>query len=252
VFLTDLGGIDGQQNADGSMQDGSRGSFGRCSPDDPTSPRPPHLENDPGERFDPAESYALRMFVTGPLSEEAQRCLESTHAVSCPVTHGIEPLPETDAVFGFGDYVETRTPYVLDVFDWRYRALYVAGDGVDYLVDRAVFAAPDADQLVVRLPASDGRRIVEVVETGSGAPEQDRCFEKAGGSYMEGNDPANYAHCLTELGLRIDGVRWQPPEDTEYRGALVPPGEEHVITVEVVQGEPRFVRYALIIWEERP
>ena len=176
----------------------------------------------------------------------AQRCLKTTHAVSCPATHGIEPLAQTDAVFGFGDFEEKRTPYVLDVPGLApYRALMIAGDGVEYLVDRAVIAADDSDQLVVRLPASDGRRIVGF--GGMGTPEGRRCVDRLGEPFAEEVSRI----CFLELRLRIDGVKPTPDERYATGQSAVPAGEEHVVTVDVVEGDHRFVRPALLIWEER-
>lgn len=256
VFLTVLDGGDGGPRAgDGAMTDGSRGTFGQCSQNDPTAPPPPDDEIDPSERFDPAESYALRMFVTGPLSEEAQRCLATIHAVSCPATHGIEPLAQTDAVFGFGDFEEKRTPYVLEIPGLApYRAVMIPGDRVEYVVDRAVIAADNAEQLVVRLPASDGRRIVSF---GAGTtPAWDSCVERVGEPAPEVGGFDRWQRelareCGSDVELRIDGV--EPSQDDRYAMGqfAVPAGAEHVVTVHVVKGDPRFVRLVLIIWEER-
>lgn len=248
VFLTVLDGGDGAPRpGDGAITDGSRGAFGRCSPEDPTAPPAPHDEIDPSERYDPAAAYELRMFVTGPLGEEAQRCLGTEHAASCPGTHGIEPLAQTDAIFGFGDFQEKRAPYVLELPGLApLRALTIAEDGVEYLVDRAVIGADDSDQLVVRLPAFGGRRLVEVgsMET----PEMRRCIDDA---HNAANFTEAIEECATELRLRLDGVRLAP-SDTYKAGQWPVPGGEHIVTVDVVKGDPRLVRPVLIIWEERP
>jgi hypothetical protein len=240
------------------MQDGSRGSFGPCSQDDPTSPHPPVAELDPGRRYEPPEGYALRMFVTGPLSEDAQRCLETTHAFVCPATHGIEPLDETDAVFGFGDFEprRTRTVMTLDGMG-RYEALAIA-DGAEYLVDRAVIAADGADQLVVRLPASDDRRIVGIAQGETAVVA--RCIERLGHAppagpqeEIEQMEEAE-RECSTDLRLRVDDAKPSPVEgyfSFVSDHSLVPAGDEHVVTVDVIEGDPRNVRCALVVWEER-
>lgn len=253
VYLVDMGGDGGPRPGDGAMTDGSRASFGTCSTDDPASPQRPQVENDPTERFDPVQSYNLRMFVTRPLSEAAQSCLGTTNAASCLATHGIEPLAETDAIFGFGDFEEVRTAYVLEVFEFaRYRAWYLAEDGVEYLIDRAVIAGADADRLVLRLPASNGRRVVGLVERETPAAERCRDDLDIDTAFLDDEElEAFEEHCGTELRLRVDGGRPTDNDASPDGQAFVPAGGEHVVTVDLVKGDPRHVQYAVVIWEER-
>jgi hypothetical protein len=59
--------------------------------------------------------------------------------------------------------------------------------------------------------------------------------------------------CLTDLELRVDGERppTQDDSDSSFAEVALPPGDAHDVTVEVVRNDPRNVRYALVIWEER-
>ena len=60
--------------------------------------------------------------------------------------------------------------------------------------------------------------------------------------------------CANELELRVDGQRPRQHHDW-YLGdqqTVIAPGQEHLVTVDVVKNDPRNVRYALVIWEARP
>ncbi len=258
VMTIDLGGVDGGRNPDGSMADGSRGTFGTCSQDGPTAVPIPTAAIEPGRRREGPTVTPLRMFVTGPLSAVAQRCLGTTGAASCPASLGLSPLAQTDATFGFGVYEPKRGPIVLDVSGFaRFEALSI-GDGVEYLIDRAVVSADGAPRLVVRLPATDRRRVVGYLSRETPATED--CAAALGHPVPTSADEERAQmeefdrRCLTDLELRIDGeLPLRQKHDFSFvQGQVVlPPGDAHDVTVTVTRNDPRNVRYALFIWEER-
>lgn len=263
VLTMDLGGVDGGRNPDGSMQDGSRAFFGSCSQDDPTTVPAPTASIEPGTRNyrEPARAYPMRMFVTGRLTEAAQQCLGATlDTGACLSAHALTPLEGTDATFGFGIYEHRAAPVVLSGLggSLQSQALTMA-DGVEYLVDRAVVAASGASRLVVALPASNRSVIVAVASSETAALE--RCAEQLGlneppsNAEEESADLATFdRRCIAEVELRVDG---QPASDQEYdfyfgeHQVVLPPGDAHEITVEVVRNDPANIRFALVVWEER-
>lgn len=260
VLTMDLGGMDGGRNPDGSMQDGTRGMFGACSPDDPDAVPGATGNIEPsGRNYREAPmAYPMRMFVTPELPAAAQRCLDRTADVgACLSAHGLAPLDETDARFGFGVYEHKAAPIVLRGPDIESQALTMA-DGVEYLVDQAVVSAPGSSRLVVELPASERSRIVAVTTSETAALED--CAERLG--HRKPRSPEEeqaqleefQRRCSTEVELRVDGRR---PPSTEYefhfgeQQVVLPPGDARSITVEVVKNDPRNVRYAVVVWEAR-
>lgn len=191
----------------------------------------------------------------------AQDCLTSSMDTdSCLAAHRLEPLNDTDATFGFGVYEHRTAPTVLNVLDgWTFQALAMA-DGVEYLVDRAVVSAKGSPRLVVQMPASDRSRIVAVYATETPALENCAGSLGHGPPQSAAEEKAQFEEfdrrCTTDLQLRVDGAL---PEvagaDYNYFGfdgrALLAPGGARTVTVEVIKNDPRNVRYALVIWEER-
>ncbi len=108
VLTLDLGGVDGQHNPDGSMQDGTRGMYGRCSPDDPTAVPPASGDIGPWQWDEAVRSSPMRMFVTDELPAAARQCIAGTDTYGCLATHAVEPSEDTDATFGFGVYEHLR------------------------------------------------------------------------------------------------------------------------------------------------
>jgi hypothetical protein len=261
VLTMDLGGVEGGRNPDGSMQDGTRGMFGTCSQDDPIEVPGPTGNIEPQTRNyrEAAMAYPLRMFVTDEVSTAAQQCLNRTMDTdACLSTHGLTPLGDTDATFGFGVYEHKAAPVVLSGPNIESQALTMA-DGVEYLVDRAVVSAPGSPRLVVAMPASDRSRIVAVYASGTAALEE--CAEGLGHRKPPQSAEEEQAQveefdrkCNTELELRLDGQRPPFPEHDFYFGdqqVVLPPGDARTVTIEVTKNDPRNVRYALVIWEAR-
>lgn len=261
ILTMDLGGVDGGRNADGSLQDGTRAMFGTCSQDDPTTLPGPTGNIEPQTRNyrERASANPMRMFLTSALTPAAQECLGRTGDTdACLSTHGLTPLAGTDADFGFGVYEHRAAPVVLSGPNIESQALTMAG-GVEYLVDRAVLAAPGSSRLVVQLPASDRSRIVAVTSSETAALEDcaDRVVQgKPPGSPQEEKAQTYEVmrRCGTEVELRIDGERPPAVEHDFYFGeqqVVLPPGDAVTVTVEVVKNDPRNVRYAIVIWEAR-
>ncbi|HET7736021.1 MAG TPA: hypothetical protein VFK52_08615 [Nocardioidaceae bacterium] len=256
VLTFDLDGVDGFRGEGGSQPDGSRGMYGRCSPDDPTEAPTPTEPIDLGRYNAKPMAYPFRMFVTDQVPEAARSCISGGEdAIGCVSTHDLAPVESTDVTFGFGVFEHTTSPRVLTVLDEiRFEALALA-DGVEYLVDRAVEAAPGSDRLVVRLPASDRSRIVALQTRET--PSMEQCVEGLGIDAEDDFDEWQKAvqrECANDLTLQVDGERQRNDFDW-YLGSqqvLVPPGGEHLVTVDVVRNDPRNLAYALVIWEARP
>jgi hypothetical protein len=219
------------------------------------------MDLDPGGRSlygNSLDAYPVRMFVTDTLSAAAQECLRSTvDSDACLAEHQVVPLSETDATFGLGVYEHTRGPLVLTGMGGSlgHEALAM-GDGVEYLVDRAVVSAPDADRLVLHLPASDRQRVVTVVETETPAAQQcadDIDIEVVDADSGRRHQLAFQERCVPVLRVLLDGE----PVDEQGQDfsigphqTVVPPGA-HEVVVEVVRNDPHNVQYAAVIWKER-
>jgi hypothetical protein len=260
VLTYDLDGVDG--SVEEGLENGNRARFGQCSQDAPSTLPAATEDIDPGGRSlygNSADTYPLRMFVTEPLPADAQHCLAwPADVYACLAEHQVVPLAETDATFGFGVYEHTRGPLVLRGMGGTlgHEALAIAG-GVEFLVKRAVVSAPDAEQLVVQLPASHRRRIVAIFETE--APPAAKCGDRLGievdsaASQIAFNE-AFERRCHPTLEVLVDGHPAPEPELEFYLGpqqTVLPPGGAHELTVEVVKNDPRNIQYAVVVWEER-
>ena len=133
-------------------------------------------------------------------------------------------------------------------------------EGVAWLVDRAVVAAPDADRLAFELPASNTEYLVDVYDQAS--PHFDRCFDQHQDELPDyaTTDSHVYADavdkvCGVDLRLVIDGTtdrpgRGVPREDRPLQGARCPachPASSTDVEVKVVRGDPRNIRYAVVV-----
>jgi hypothetical protein len=251
VLALNLGGVDGQRNPDGSMQDGTRGLYGRCDREAPAEIPPATGDIGPWQWDEAAKPYPIQMFVTDEIPATARECIAGTDTFGCLARHAVEPLDETDATFGFGVYEHLEAPIVMTVPGGRFQALLIT-KGVEYLVDRAVTATPGEPRIVVRLPASDRSRVVAFFQRETSAMNE--CVEQLGHGVPTNaeEERAQYdeasRRCFTETELRIDGERRST--DPQHQ-IVLPPGEVHDVTVEVTKNDPRNVRYSLVIWQER-
>lgn len=261
VLAYDLDGVDGV--VEDGPGNGNRARFGQCSQDAPSTSPTATEDIDPGGRSlygSSSDSYPLRMFVTDPLPAAARDCLAwPADVYACLAEHQVVPLIASDATFGFVVYEHTRGPLVLHGMGGMlgHEALAIA-DGVEFIVQRAVVSAPDAEQLVAQLPASDRRRIVTVVETETAAAQA--CGEDIDIDVVDAESSLRYQEayqrrCAPTLQVLLDGdPTVEDPESDSNIGphqTEVPPGGPHEITVEVVENDPRTVQYAVVIWEER-
>jgi hypothetical protein len=260
VLTYDLDGVDG--TVEEGPENGNRARFGKCSQGAPSTLPAATEDIDPGGRSlygNSEDTYPLRMFVTEPLPAAAQRCLRwPADVYACLADHQVVPLTETDATFGFGVYQHTRGPLVLTGMGGSLGQEALAmGGGVGYLVDRAVVSAPDAERLVVYLPASDQQRLVTVVETETSAAQ--RCADDIDIEVVDPDSERRHQEtfqkrCVPILRVLLDGEPVDVADQDFYIGprqTVVPPGGAHEVIVEVVKNDPRNVQYAVIVWEER-
>jgi hypothetical protein len=227
---------------------GGGGGYGRCAEGTAALP-PPDL---PLYRLQqPVQPVTVRMFVAR-ISAESKACFRRA-AVDCLAVPGApQPLAVTDADFGFRLFDHTGAPVVLKLFGYDYEALSTK-DGKPWIVDRAVLAARGADRLAVRLPDAKHRWLVGVFQ--QEAPHKEVCTRRHGLDKHEGRNLAQYRAiertCGTRLRLVVDGrVRsHRGNDDTSYGDpwTYAAPGA-HEVTVEVTKGDPRNVRYAVIVW----
>jgi hypothetical protein len=142
------------------------GGFDQCSPDADTTLPPPLDISETASAPGGAESRNIRMWVARP-SAAYLNCLHS-NAGDCNGVYGDpQPIVNPDAEFGFRIY-EHQPRVVLQLLDDQgngepYQFGALSGiNGVAWLVDRAVVAAPDADRLAFELPQSDSGYLVDV------------------------------------------------------------------------------------------
>lgn len=255
VLTFDLDGVTGTFDPSKGAESGSRGMFGRCSPDSPSTVPPPTDLIDKNRYNEAPFAYPFRMFVTDSLPAEARSCITGGEdAIGCVARSSLTPLGATEVTFGFGVYEHLRGPSVLEVLGWHFEALADI-EGVEYLVDRAVLAPRGASRLEVTLPASNRPRLVALV-TGL-TPAYERCVEDLDIAVVDAKSAtqemeAIEEQCENDLVLRIDGVRARTQD--WYLGeqqALIPTGEAHVVTIDVTRNDPSNTRHALAIWEAR-
>ena len=232
-----------------SFTDGG-GAYGRCN-DGSTALPPPDL---PVLEYDHSvpQPTTVRMYVAR-LSPEVRSCYVKS-VEDCQGLYGSpQPLATTDAEFGFRVYDHTGARVVLRLFGYTYQALSTR-DGEPWIVDRAVVAGRGADRLAVRLPDTRHRWIVGVFDEGT--RHMDACAHRHG---LDTNDEgqrlawrrALQRACGVRLRLLVDGAfqRHVGGFDSSYGEpwTYVSPGA-HEVTVDVTRGDPRNVRYAIIIW----
>ena len=250
-----------------SYGDGGGGS-GPCSVNDPVSPPPP--DRDLGARlgrFAP-EPLPVRMFVFKPTKAQL-RCL---HRIGLVRSCRIGPAASTDATFGFAIHEHRANRWVLQLgedlgFDvlhledpLAFEALAIQ-DGREYLIEKAVVPAPASRRVLVRLDASDRERLVGVFSIAN--KREQKCFNRylkehrlpgSGESAERTLTDQAAKFCSVEYALKVDGT--VAPESAEFSEfgdpwMHVPVGAREV-TINVVRGDPRNERLAVVIWKARP
>ena len=236
------------------------GEYGRCAPDADTSLAP---DQDIGDLVteDPVGSpQTIRMWIARP-STDLMGCLQAGTG-ECTLSD-VPPITDPDVDFGFRVY-EHQSTLAFRLLDdagngepYPLQALSTAG-GAAWLVDRAVVAAPDADRLVIDLPASDGDRLIDIYQ-GLGR-HLERCRSQHADELPDWltTDHLVYERafdeiCGVDLRLMVDGSVVSPAGNPLARGhfqelgAELSPGTDHVVVVEVVRGDPRDVAYAVVV-----
>jgi hypothetical protein len=236
------------------------GEFGRCAPDADTTLAPGVDIGDVVVADPVGAPQTVRMWIARPSAAFLQ-CQRSGSG-ECPLSE-VPPTADPDAEFGFRVYEHESTPAFPLLEDagngepYPLQALSTL-DGVAWLVDRAVVAAPGADRLAFELPASDRDHLVDVY-TGLG-PHLERCRTQHAGELPDrvSTDHTVYEAavdkvCGVDLQLVVDGAAASPDKDPHANGhfqelgAELSPGTDHQIVVEVVRGDPRDVQYAVVV-----
>lgn len=244
------------------LDDGSAG-FDRCAPDATRSFVPPDDLGDGGaeDPVDPSDpSRTVRMWVARP-TQEFLDCQHSNRG-DCPRVEDVPPVSDPDAEYGFRLYgsPEVRSVLELPVPDGNggtqgFRAL-VTHDGVPWLLDRAVMAAPDVSRLALPLEASDTPRLVDVYADDGDHRERCRTRRADDLPSYEHTDSRDYwaavdRLCGFELRLVVDGRvvgdLAETVDGTEALRTVLPAGSFHQVEVEVVRGDPRDLRFAVVL-----
>ena len=190
----------------------------------------------------------VRMFVTGPIPQRHLDCFRKKSPPDCKyLTPRLVPLASTDVTFGVSVY-EYWAPSVATVagFDVSARA---SAHGTDYVLSQVLTPGPDQHGLSAALPATDGDRIVAVLDSHTDALVE--CMRAA-------PSDVDSEQCRPVLELRI-GDRTVPLErgesgDLDMLGAphgffRVPTGDQEV-GVRVASGDPEHIDFALVVFEE--
>jgi hypothetical protein len=206
------------------------------------------------------------MYV-GRASGKAQACYEGRSRdplADCARRYG-PPQPVAGAEFGFRIFDLGPAPTVLTLFGeantkepaYELPALSSIG-GHAWLVDRAVVAAPGADRLAVELPASNVARVVDVY-TDAGR-HKERCLDQHADELPDWGSTDHGVYeaavdkvCGVDIRLVVDGTTVAPEEDFYAGGhfmavgARLAPDAAHGVVVEVVGGDPRNLRYGIVV-----
>lgn len=239
------------------------GGFGRCSPDAETSFDPGDIAEQ--RNYEPSSNglRTVRIWIGRP-SPTYIKCQHSDSSV-CSDLHDVPPVANPDAEFGMQFYKDPVRP-VLQLLgkDAANNEGYALGalssiKGVAWLLDRAVVAADDADRLAFQLATSDTDYLVDVyTEDG---PHKERCIAQHEHELpdWESTDHNVYEAaldklCGVDLRLVVDGTPIAPDEvDSETTGhfsdlgARLSSGAEHQVEVKVARGDPRNIRYGVVV-----
>lgn len=233
-------------------------SFDRCSPTADTSPAPiMDIAEWTGKHF--AETTSARVYVSRPSqawAEGYEACYRKGEQ-DCVALFGVpQPLSDPPAEFGFRIYEHPAMPHVLTLLNrFVFEALSTVG-GTPWLVDQAVVSGPGADRLAFELPRTKQELLVDVY-AGDGAHLQ-RCVEQhadelSNERVFDAYQAARDKLCGVDLRLVVDGAAVSPAKDPEQLGhfsqlgALLSPGVDHQVVVEVVRGDPRNIHYAVVV-----
>jgi hypothetical protein len=235
-------------------EDGASG-IGSCSPDADTTLAPDH--DIPDEVFsDQAVPLSMTMWVARPSAGWLHCWRRGTS--DCDAQYGTPPaVTDPGTRFGFAVY-EHRPAPVVQLFRRSYDAASTINH-VPWVIDRVVTPAAGAGRLAVELPSSGPERIIDVYQAPSSHFEDCRLAHAEELPDYETTQSADYwaevdELCGTTLRLVVDGT----PVERDNRdpsgkghftelGAQLGSDATHQVEVEVVRGDPRNVRYALVI-----
>lgn len=236
------------------------GQFGPCSPGADTSLAPNADIGDLVVRDPLGNPQTVTMWIGRP-SAAWLRCRRDGSA-ECSLSD-VPPTSDPDAEFGFRVFAHEPTLAIQLLDDagngapYPVAALSTVG-GTVWLLEQAVVAAPDADRLAFELPASDRAQLVDVYTGVSRHLERCRAQHADELPDRVSTDHLVYEAafdevCGVDVRLVVDGatvvpVR-NPRADGHFRalGAELSPGAAHRIVVQVVRGDPRDVRYAVVV-----
>ncbi|RYP81919.1 hypothetical protein EKO23_22800 [Nocardioides guangzhouensis] len=239
--------------------------FSQCSPDADTSFAPVEDIYQTTPRHLP-ETLSAAAYVSSPSPDWLtgyDACERHTASNDCFVRWGVpQPIADPPAEFGFRIYEHRSQRRVLKLWNGAEFEALSTSRGRAWVVDRAEFAAPRSDRLAFVLPAAKSRRLLGVFTR----PTQhvDTCLKPYQdvlpdwGSHRAEHEAEADRLCGNDVRLLVDGQYIAPPASddfgTDWGQALMyaSPGEHHVV-VTVTRGDPRNIRYAVVIrTEKRP
>jgi hypothetical protein len=237
------------------------GGYGRCSPDADTALAPAYDIAELAYHDPNGGPRTVRMWIARP-SAAFLDCMQGNSG-DCGSLSDVPPVEDPDAAFGFGLYSHEST-LAFELLEnmgngegYPLEALSSI-DGIGWLVDRAVVAAPGADRLAFEVPASDRDHLVDVY-TGQ-APHFDRCIDEHQDELPDyaTTDSHVYAAavdeiCGVDVRLLVDGNVVNADKDPHAAAHFMKLGAQlaadvvHQVVVEVVRGDPRNIEYAVVV-----
>jgi hypothetical protein len=235
-------------------EDGASG-IGHCAPDADTTLAPGFDIPDEVVTDQPG-ALSMTMWVTRPSAAWLDCWRQGTQ--DCDAVYGTPPAMADPATrFGFAVY-EHRPAPALHLFQRSYDAVSTINH-VAWVIDRAVTTAPGAGRLAFELPRSDNEYVVDVYQTQSRHFEHCRQAHEAELPDYETTQSSDYWDavdevCGTEVALSVDGIPVPSDNrDTARKGHFTELGGHleadalHRVEAEVVRGDPRNVRYAVVV-----
>jgi hypothetical protein len=184
----------------------------------------------------------MRLFVIERSPREFRRCFTYSPPGGCDAVEPPHVADEVGARFGLRLVENRRGPVAARMLDDEVYARVPWGGSI-YSLDAVAAGATGASLLSFRVPASDQDRIAWA--TIGAKPALQRCYARAGESES----------CLPTVEVSVDGQRpiavpdlW-PFGPRRGWGSLVA-GEGHVITMRVVDGNPRHIDLGAWIYEK--
>ena len=238
------------------------GGMDHCSPDaDPEKALAPAFDITESTSPQDAEQMTVRLWIVRPSAAWID-CLHSSVG-DCNGEYGTPaPISDPNVEFGFRIFEHQAERPVLTILEdppgdgsgYVFEALSSV-DGVAWLVDRSVTPAPETGRVAFQLPPSEAERLIDVYTVHG--PHLQRCAEQHEDELPDDayflDEPAIQKVCGVMLRLLVDGsvvTRDRNPYThghfTEL-GARLTPGTKHDVEVEIVRGDSRNIRYAVVV-----